>query len=68
MAAPYDEEIGDSAEHIAFRLLEIIMTTEKKSIASGIERQWLLDAYGECLATVRGTAHSPVQSGRRRPA
>ena len=59
MAQPFDEEIGESPEHIAFRLLEIVMAAERKSIATGIDREWLLDAYGECLATVKGEAHEP---------
>jgi hypothetical protein len=75
MANPYDEDIGASPEHIAFRLLEVIMAAEKKDLASGLDRQRLLDTYGECLATVRGLAHKPgmkvspdaVRSLGRRP-
>jgi hypothetical protein len=42
VAHPFDAEIGESSEHMAFRLLEIIMAVEKKSVAAGINRQWLL--------------------------
>ena len=59
MTGPFDAEIGESPEHMAFRLLEIIMAAEKKSAATGLDRQWLLDAYGECLATVKGLVHKP---------
>ncbi len=59
MQEPFNEGIGESHEHVAFRLLEIVMATEKKSVATGLDRQWLLDAYGECLATVKGIAHKP---------
>lgn len=59
MRYPFNEGIGESPEYVAFRLLEIVMAAEQKSFAAGLDRKWLLDAYGECLATVNGIAHKP---------
>jgi hypothetical protein len=50
---------GDSPELIAFALLRYLAQIEQQQAqSSGVrrqfDRQWLLDAYAECLAAVRG--------------
>ena len=53
--------IGEnSPEYIAYKLLEIIASNEKKTLHGAVgsnataDRKWLLDLYGECLRAVRG--------------
>jgi hypothetical protein len=56
--------VGESPEHIAFRLLELIMSVEGASRAAGsLDRKWILDTYGECLTRVR----RPVSSTKVSP-
>lgn len=54
--------IGEnSPEHIAYKLLEIIASNEKKTLHGAVgsnataDHKWLLDTYGECLRAVRGS-------------
>jgi hypothetical protein len=55
--------IGEnSPEHVAYRLLQDVMSIERKAaqqgdLASGwttADRKWLLDSYSECLQAVNG--------------
>ncbi len=54
--------IGEnSPEHVAFRLLELVMSCEKRTQfdppSSGlktVDREYLLDTYAECLRAVGG--------------
>lgn len=49
---------GDSEEAVAFALLQLVARAEGKTDFSGdirgVDREWLLDTYAECLATVNG--------------
>jgi hypothetical protein len=50
--------VGDSPELVAFGLLRSIVQLEQKQAAAKIDRAWLLDAYAECLAAVKGNRKS----------
>ena len=55
---------GDSPELIAFALLRYLAQIEQDS-GQVFDRAWMLDAYAECLETVRGNRAStrqPVQT------
>jgi len=49
---------GDSEEAVAFALLQLVARAEGKADFSGdirgVDRDWLLDTYAECLAAVNG--------------
>ena len=65
---PVDLE-GDSPELVAFALLRYLAQLEQPRAASeGIEfdRDWLLDAYAECLEAVRGLR--PLAAREPKPA
>jgi hypothetical protein len=54
-----DVEIeGDSAEAVALALLKLVAKAEGKLDSEGepqgVDREWLLDTYAECLDTVLG--------------
>jgi hypothetical protein len=48
----------NSPEEVAFKLMHQVARLEGRAMAtdgkSPADRQWLLDTYAECLATVRG--------------
>jgi hypothetical protein len=48
--------VGESQEHIAFRLFELIISEEgpklKKS-GGGLTEQWMLETYARCLMVVK---------------
>jgi hypothetical protein len=49
---------GDSAEAVALALLKLVAKAEGKLDSDGepqgVDREWLLDTYAECLDTVLG--------------
>ena len=59
MATGSDDEKSNTPEQIAYRLLEVIASHEKKVLRAPVggsttaDRQWLLDTYSECLIAVR---------------
>ena len=65
-AAPVVHVAENSPEHVAYRLLMIIASNEKKSLHGSMgspataDRKWLLDTYAECLAAVSGKRRGPV--------
>ena len=47
-------DIGESPQHIAFRLFELILVEEgKKTPKTIINADWILRTYAKCLRTVR---------------
>jgi hypothetical protein len=58
------KDVGESAEHIAFRLFELIYAQEKgayaeKKTEGPLDRKWILDTYAQCLATVKDPKSPP---------
>lgn len=45
---------GDSPELIAFALLRYLAQLEQVDNVAKFDRAWLLDAYSDCLAAVKG--------------
>jgi len=48
--------LGESPEHIAFRLFELILSEEvskSKKNANGLTEQWMLETYARCLMVVK---------------
>jgi hypothetical protein len=45
--------VGDSAEHVAFRLLEIIIAKDAPKAPVTMNATWILTTYARCLRTVR---------------
>jgi hypothetical protein len=46
----------NSPEHVAWKLLQVIASNEKKNLAGmnvNADRAWLLKAYGQCIYTVK---------------
>lgn len=61
-------ELGESAEHVAFRLFELIYDKEKGAYAEQktpgpIDRKWILETYALCLVTVRKPEQPPNWAG-----
>jgi hypothetical protein len=62
---------GDSPELVAFALLRYLAQLEQpRASAEGIvfDREWLLDAYAECLEAVRGERGAAAAPAPRKPA
>jgi hypothetical protein len=62
------DDVGESAEHIAFRLFELIYDREKGSYAEPktpgpADRKYILETYAQCLATVRNPGQPPNWAG-----
>lgn len=62
---------GDSPEIVALALLrQLAQLEQQRSSASrpALDRKWVLDAYAECLAAVRGErgTSEPESAGERR--
>jgi hypothetical protein len=60
------EQVGNSPEHIAFRLFELIYDREKGMLAperSSVDRKWILETYAQCLRTVRNPEQQPSLAG-----
>jgi hypothetical protein len=56
---------GDSPELVAFALLRHLAQLEERAARNDLsrfDRTWLLDAYAECLAAVRGERQVPLGS------
>jgi hypothetical protein len=45
--------VGDSSEHIAFRLLEMIIAKDPPKPPLSMNATWILTTYARCLRTVR---------------
>jgi hypothetical protein len=48
--------LGESPEHIAFRLFELILSEEvskPKKPAVALTEQWILETYARCLTVVK---------------
>ena len=64
------ELVGDSPEIVALALLRQLAQLEQQELDPAqvnFDRNWLLNAYAECLAAVRGQRQLPVQ-GTAEPA
>jgi hypothetical protein len=53
--------VGDSPEHIAFRLFEVILQQEAGKTSIPIDRRWILNTYAECLVAVRNPPKPPMK-------
>jgi hypothetical protein len=47
------DHVGDSAEHIAFRLFEMILEKDPPKAPLTLNATWILTTYARCLRTVR---------------
>jgi hypothetical protein len=45
--------VGDSSEHIAFRLLEIVIAKDPPKPPLSMNATWILTTYQRCLRAVR---------------
>ena len=51
--------VGESPEHIAFRLFEVILNEEKARMKlNEMTRAWVLDTYSDCLKVVKNPLSS----------
>src|SRR5882672_4533814 len=58
------ELVGDSPEIVALALLRQLAQLEQQELdatQANFDRNWLLNAYAECLTAVRGQRQAPVQ-------
>ena len=46
-------DVGDSAEHVAFRLFEMIMAKDPPKAPLTLNATWILTTYARCLRTVK---------------
>jgi hypothetical protein len=51
--------VGDSSEHIAFRLLEMIIAKDPPKPPLSMNATWVLTTYARCLRTVRSPDVQP---------
>lgn len=54
---------GDSPEVVAFALLRYLAQLEQagaKGATINFDREWLLDAYADCLDAVKGNRRTPA--------
>jgi hypothetical protein len=51
--------VGDSAEHIAFRLFEMIVEKDGPKPPLTMNATWILTTYARCLRTVRNPEVPP---------
>jgi hypothetical protein len=58
-----EPHVGESQEHIAFRLFELIMGAEKLKKGGELDRKWVLETYAQCLATVKHPEKPPNYAG-----
>lgn len=66
--------VGDSAEHIAFRLFELILEKDAPKPPVTLNAAWILSTYARCLRTVRNpelpakpaVAPSPARESKSR--
>jgi hypothetical protein len=59
------ELVGDSPEIVALALLRQLAQLEQQELDPtqvSFDRNWLLNAYAECLAAVRGLRQAPAQA------
>jgi hypothetical protein len=56
------ELVGDSPEIVALALLRQLEQQELDPTQVNFDRNWLLNAYAECLTAVRGQRQVPAES------
>lgn len=50
---------AETPEGVALRLLNLITAADRNPPAGVSEREWLLDAYAECLVAAKGGRNKP---------
>ena len=61
--------IGEnSPEQVAYKLLEMVASVERKKLFGGdpasADRAWILSTYADCIGTVRRAAYDPPERSR----
>jgi len=57
--------VGDTAEHVAYRLLEMIIAKDPPKAPQSMNATWILSTYQRCLRAVRNPEPlKPTEPGR----
>lgn len=59
---------GDSPELVAFALLRYLAQIEQQTPGTNFDRDWMLDAYSECLEAAKGQRKRSSDNGHRQVA
>jgi len=61
----HPSNLGDSPEHIAYRLFEMIVAKDPPKPPITVNATWILSTYARCLRVVRNPdSLKPAETGR----